>query len=327
MDGFERDTNIIVMAATNRPDVLDPALLRPGRFDRRVVLDLPDIKEREEILRIHLRGKRIAPNVDVKKIAQRTPGFAGADLANLVNEAAILAARRNKSLIGEEEMLDAMEKVILGPERKSHVLTPKEREITAYHEAGHALVATFLPNADPVHKVSIVSRGRAAGYTLKLPVEDRHLYARSQFLDEIAAMLGGYATEKIVFKEITTGAANDLREATDLARRLVTQYGMSERIGPITYGKSQELMFLGREIASERNYSERVAAEIDREVKRIIMNALKTARNIILKKRELLHKIAKRLMEIETLEREEFEALVAPYKSGKMALQPVSTKE
>jgi cell division protease FtsH len=311
MDGFERDTNVIVMAATNRPDILDPALLRPGRFDRRVMLDLPDIREREEILRIHLRGKRVAPNLDAKKIAQRTPGFAGADLANLVNEAAILAARRNKSLIGEEEMIDAMEKVILGPERKSHVLTPREREVTAYHESGHALVAASLPNADPVQKVSIVSRGRAAGYTLKLPVEDRHLYTRSQFLDELAAMLGGYAAEQIVFKEITTGASNDLREASDLARRLVTQYGMSDRLGPVTYGRPHELVFLGREIATERNYSERVATEIDREVRRLITAAHRTASSIIRRKRSLLDKIAKKLTEIETLEREDFEALLA----------------
>lgn len=312
MDGFDRDTNVIVMAATNRPDILDPALLRPGRFDRRVVLDLPDIKEREEILRIHLRGKRIAPNLDPQKIAQRTPGFAGADLANLVNEAAILAARRNKNLIGESELFDAMEKVILGPERKSHVLTQKEREVTAYHEAGHALVAASLPNADPVEKVSIVARGRAAGYTLKLPVEDRHLYTKSHFLDELAAMLGGYAAEEVVFKEITTGAANDLREASELARRIVTQYGMSERLGPVTYGRPQELVFLGREIATERNYSERVAAEIDREVRRLIGAAHRTARLIVTKKRKLLDKIAKRLTEIETLERKDFEALLAP---------------
>lgn len=321
MDGFERDTNIIVMAATNRPDVLDAALLRPGRFDRRVMLDLPDIKEREEILRIHIRGKRVSSSVDVKKLAQRTPGFAGADLANLVNEAALLTARRNKSQIDEEELLNSIEKVILGPERKSHILTLEEREITAYHEAGHALVSALLPNTDPVHKVSIVSRGRAAGYTLKLPSEDRHLHARARFLDEIAVMLGGYATEKIVFKDITTGASNDLREASDLARRLVTQYGMSERIGPITYGKSHELMFLGKEIASERNYSESVAAEIDAEVKRLIMNALKIARGIIQQKRSLLDKIAKRLMEVETLEREDFEALVNLHKAKKTETQ------
>lgn len=312
MDGFERDTNVIVMAATNRPDILDPALLRPGRFDRRVVLDLPDIKEREEILRIHLRGKRASPTLDAKKIAQRTPGFAGADLANLVNEAAILSARRNKSIIGEEEMIDAMEKVLLGPERKSHILTQKEREITAYHEAGHALVASSLPNADPVQKVSIVARGRAAGYTLKLPVEDRHIYTQAQFLDELAAILGGYATEQVVFKEVTTGAANDLREASDLARRLVTQYGMSKRLGPIAYGKSQELVFLGRDIATERNYSEHVAGEIDREVRRLITNAHRAARNIVMRKRAILDKIAKKLIEIETLEREAFETLLAP---------------
>lgn len=312
MDGFERETNVIVMAATNRPDILDPALLRPGRFDRRVILDLPDIREREEILTLHLRGKRVEPKVDIKKVAQRTPGFAGADLGNLVNEAAILAARRNKLTIGESELLDAMEKVVLGPERKGHLLSQKEREVAAYHEAGHALVATSLPNADPVHKVSIVARGRAAGYTLKLPDEDRHMYKKSQFLDELAAMLGGYATEKLVFKEVTTGASNDLKEASGLARRLVTQYGMSDKLGPVTYGNTQELVFLGRDIATERNYSERMAGEIDREVNHFVTQAYSRAKSILIKKRDTLTKIAKKLLEIETLEREDFEALLTP---------------
>jgi len=320
MDGFERDTRVIVISATNRPDVLDPALLRPGRFDRRVVLDLPDIKEREEILAIHVRGKKLAPRVDLHRIAQRTPGFAGADLANLVNEAAILAARRNQKLVSQDDLLEAMEKVILGPERKSHVLTQREREITAYHEAGHAIVAASLPNADPVQKISIVARGRAAGYTLKLPVEDRHLYTRAEFLDELAAMLGGYATEKIVFKDISTGAANDLREASELARRLVTQYGMSEKFGPITFGKAEDMIFLGREIFTEKNYSEKVAAEIDAEVRKFIKRAYGVAKRVVTSRRNLLGQIAKRLMEIETIEKEEFDDLLSRF--GGPALKP-----
>lgn len=323
MDGFDRDTNVIVMAATNRPDILDPALLRPGRFDRRVVLDLPDIKEREDILKIHARGKKLAEDVDLQMVAQRTPGFAGADLANLVNEAAILAARRNRKIIMQEDLLNAMEKVILGPERKSHILTPKEREITAFHEAGHAVVAAALPNADPVHKISIVSRGRAAGYTLKLPVEDRHLYTKGQFLDELAAMLGGYATEKVVFNEITTGASSDLREASDLARRLVTQYGMSEKLGPMTFGKSEELVFLGREIATERNYSEKVAAEIDGEIRGIIKKAYETARKVVVAKKKLLANVAKRLMEVETIEKDEFEEILKKFGIAIPQKQPV----
>ncbi len=323
MDGFDRDTNVIVMAATNRPDILDPALLRPGRFDRRVVLDLPDIKEREEILKIHARGKKLAEDVDIQMVAQRTPGFAGADLANLINEAAILAARRNRKIIAQEDLLNAMEKVILGPERKSHILTAKEREITAFHEAGHAVVAAALPNADPVHKISIVARGRAAGYTLKLPVEDRHLYTRAQFLDELAAMLGGYATEKIVFDEITTGASSDLREASDLARRLVTQYGMSEKLGPMTFGKAEELVFLGREISTERNYSEKVAAEIDSEIRQIIKKAYETARRVVTAKKRLLTNVAKRLMEVETIEKAEFEEILKKFGIAIPQKQPV----
>lgn len=310
MDGFDRDTNVIVMAATNRPDVLDPALLRPGRFDRRIVLDLPDLKEREEILKIHLKGKKVADNLDLGRVAQRTPGFSGADLANLVNEAAILAARKNRKQIEQGDLFEAMEKVILGPERKSHVLTQREREITAYHEAGHALVAGFLPNADPVHKISIVSRGRAAGYTLKLPVEDRHLYSRSHLLDELAVMLGGYAAEKIVFKDLTTGASNDLLQASEQARRLVTQYGMSEKLGPLALSHSEELIFLGRDLVMGRNYSEKIAEEVDKEVKRLIDEAFERANKIITQKRKFLDKIAQRLMEVETIEREEFEELL-----------------
>src|SRR3989338_3892579 len=310
MDGFDRDTNIIVMAATNRPDVLDPALLRPGRFDRRVVLDEPDINDREEILKIHAADKPLEKGINLRRIAERTPGFSGADFANLANEAAIMAARLGRKVIVLDDLFTSIEKVLLGPERKSHILSLKEKEITAYHEAGHALVAASLPDSDPVHKISIVARGRAAGYTLKLPVEDRRLYSRSKFLADMAVALGGYVSEKIVFDELTTGAADDLQRGSDLARRLVTQYGMSEKLGPITFGDRQELIFLGREIAQEKNYSEEVAAQIDKEVARFIGNAFKTAEKIITEKREKLNLIARTLIEKETIEREEFEQIM-----------------
>jgi len=311
MDGFDRDTNVIVMAATNRPDILDSALLRPGRFDRRIVLDLPDLKDRIEILKIHLRDKKVDNNLNLQRIAERTIGFSGADLANLVNEAAILAARKNKKIIGQEEILESIEKVMLGPERKSHVLTQKEKEITAYHEAGHALVANSLPHCDPVQKVSIVSRGRAAGYTLKLPTEDRHFKTRSEFLDDISALLGGYASEEIIFKEISTGAAADLKEATEIARALVTRYGMNEKLGPAVFGNSEELIFLGREIATEKNYSEKTAAQIDEEVIKIIKNAYERAKKILIQKRKKLEALAKMLIEKETIEKEELDKLFA----------------
>lgn len=310
MDGFEPNMSVVVMAATNRPDVLDPALLRPGRFDRRVILDLPDINDREEILKIHARNKPMDKGVMIRQIAERTPGFSGADLANLVNEAAILAARRNKKIITQDELTEAIEKVLLGPERKSHILSPKEKEIAAYHEAGHALVAASLTNADPVHKVSIVSRGRAAGYTLKLPIEDRHLHTRSEFIDDLAVFLGGYAAEKLMFNEITTGASSDIQQASELARRLITQYGMSDALGPVRWADKEELVFLGKELATERHYSEKVAAKIDTEVARLIDNALKTAQKIIVRKNDKLKQIARRLVEKETIEKQEFEEMV-----------------
>jgi len=316
MDGFEKDTNVIVMAATNRPDILDPALLRPGRFDRRVVLDLPDINEREAILKIHCRGKPLALDINFKEIAERTPGFSGADLANLVNEAAILAARRNKEKIYQEEMLESIEKVLLGPERKSHLLSKKEKEIAAFHEAGHALVSTFLPNTEKVRKISIVARGLAAGYTLKMPREERKIKTKSQFLANIATLLGGYVAEKIKFGEITTGAANDLKEASKLARKLVKEYGMSS-LGPISFGEKEELVFLGREIAEGRNYSEKIAAQIDREIIKFIKKAEKQAEKILTKKKKLLEKIAKTLIEKETIEKEEFESLIKATKKIK----------
>jgi cell division protease FtsH len=310
MDGFEPNTGVIVISATNRPDVLDPALLRPGRFDRRIVLDLPDLKDREEILKIHARNKTLEEKVELREIAERTPGFSGADLANLVNEAAILTARRNKKKISQDELRECIEKVLLGPERKSHVLSKKEKEIAAYHEAGHALVAASLPHTDPVQKISIIARGSAAGYTLKLPTEDRHLHSRSEFIDELAVFLGGYVAEKLVFNELTTGASNDLQKATNLARKLVTKYGMSEKLGPRTFGGKEELVFLGREIATEKNYSEEVAAQIDKEVGKFIDNAFHTAKKILTKKRKKLDQIAKQLIKKETIERKEFERLM-----------------
>ncbi len=310
MDGFDPNTGIILISATNRPDVLDPALLRPGRFDRRVVLDLPDLKDREQILKIHARNKPLENKVALREIAERTPGFSGADLANLVNEAAILTARRNKKKISQDELRECIEKVLLGPERKSHVLSKKEKEIAAYHEAGHALVTASLPNTDPVQKVSIIARGPAAGYTLKLPTEDRHLHSRSEFIDELAVLLGGYAAEKLVFNELTTGASSDLQKATELAHKLVTKYGMSEKMGPRTFGGKEELVFLGREIATEKDYSEEIAAQIDREVAKFIDNAFHTAKRVLSEKRKKLDQIAKVLIKKETIERKEFARLM-----------------
>jgi len=309
MDGIGREENLIIMGATNRPEYLDPALLRPGRFDRRIVLDLPDINEREEILRIHCRGKPLALNVNLREMAERTPGFSGADLANVVNEAAILAARRGKSQVFQEELLESIEKVLLGPERKSHILSKKEKEIAAYHEAGHALVSSFLPGAEPVRKISIIARGLAAGYTLKMPTEERKIKTKSEFLAEITTLLGGYCAEKIKFGEITTGAANDLERASELARKLVKEYGMSS-LGPVSFGKREELVFLGAEFGEQKNYSEKVATQIDKEVEKFIKTAENQAKKILIKRRGLLEKIAKTLIEKETIEREEFEKLV-----------------
>lgn len=308
MDGFETETNVIVLASTNRPDVLDPALLRPGRFDRRVTLDLPDIKEREAILSIHAKNKPISKKASLTVIAQRTPGFSGADLGNLLNEASILAARRNKKIIRMDELAESIEKVILGPARKSRIMNPEEKKTVAYHEAGHALVGTSLPNADPVQKVSIISRGHAGGYTLSVPTEDRNLRTRAYYVDELAVLLGGYAAEKLVFHDITTGPSNDLERATHLARGMVTRYGMSQ-LGPRTFGKKEELVFLGREISEERDYSNETAEKIDQEVSSLIQSAFETATKILSEKRETLNLIATTLLEKETLEKEEFDAL------------------
>ncbi len=310
MDGFGTDTNIIVMAATNRPDILDPALLRPGRFDRRVVLDRPDIRGRKGILEVHVRGKPLSKDVELGVLARGTPGFVGADIENMVNEAAILAARRNKKAISMDEFQEAIERVVAGPERKSRLITDDEKHILAYHEAGHALVQNKLPNCDPVHKVSIVARGLNLGYTLALPEQDRYLYTQDKFEDEIAGMLAGRAAEELVFTAQWTGASDDLEKATNLARKMVTTYGMSEKLGPLTFGDRDELVFLGREIAEQRNYSDEIAEEIDSEVRRIIDEAYLRARAILITYRQKLDTLAQRLIEIETLERQEFEALI-----------------
>ena len=310
MDGFDRDTKIIVIAATNRPDVLDPALLRPGRFDRRVILDMPSINDREEILKIHIKGKSLEPLANLREIAERTPGFSGADLANLVNEAAILAARRNKKNISQQELLDSIEKVILGPERKSRILTKKEKEITAYHETGHALITALLPSTALVRKISIITRGRAAGYTMRMPAEEKYMKTHSEFLDDLCALLGGYVAEEIKFKDISTGAANDLSEATNIARSLVTKYGMSKKIGPISFGETEEFIFLGREITTEKDYSEETAAKIDNEVFGIIRRCYQKTKKLLQKNINKLEKITQELIKKETLEKEEFEKLI-----------------
>ncbi|MEX1013843.1 MAG: ATP-dependent zinc metalloprotease FtsH [Candidatus Paceibacterota bacterium] len=314
MDGFDRDSNVIVIAATNRPDILDKALLRPGRFDRQVFLDMPDIQDRTEILKIHSKEKPLDKDVDFKKIAVRTPGFSGADLANLMNEAAIFAARQDKKKVSEADVLESIEKVILGPERTSRVISDKERKITAFHEAGHALVAAALKEADPVHKVSIVSRGVAGGYTIKLPTEERRLKTKSHFIADLAVALGGYVAETQTFKDLTTGSSNDLKKSTEIAKNLVTKYGMSDKLGPRTFGNSEGNVFLGKEISSEKDYSEDIASKIDEEVDKIINKAFKSAKKIISKNKKVLKSIAEALMEKETLEQEEFYKIIKKYK-------------
>ncbi len=310
MDGFETDTNVIVMAATNRPDVLDPALLRPGRFDRQVVLDLPDVHDREDILKIHAKNKPLAADVNFRRVAARTPGFSGADLMNLMNEAAILAARRGKKQIADDEMKESIEKVLLGPQRSSHILSPRDKEVTAYHEAGHALVGSVMPEGDPVHKVSIISRGRAGGYTISVPDDDKKLMTRQAFFDQIAMTMGGYAAEKLVYGEMTTGASSDLKKATSLARRLIMSYGMSDELGPVALGEQHDMVFLGREISEQRNYSEAVAKQIDDEVARIMRSGLERATEVLSRYRTYLNTIAERLVAEETIEQEQFEEIV-----------------
>jgi len=312
MDGFEPNLGVIVMAATNRPDVLDPALLRPGRFDRRVTIDMPDIKDREEILAVHAKGKPLAKEVSIRKFAERTPGFSGADLANLLNEGAILAVRRNKKQIDEAEILESVEKVLLGPERKSRVITEKDKKMTAYHEAGHAVVGHMMTHCDPVRKVSIISRGQAGGYTLKMPSEDRHYHTLAQFKDELAMTMGGYVVEKMIFGDdmISTGPSSDLRSATHIAKDMVTRYGMSEKLGPRTFGEREELIFLGREIHEQQDYSDKTAEEIDKEVIDLVNEAKKRAEEIITTKREKLDKLVEVLLVKETVEQEELKEVL-----------------
>ncbi|MCX7780963.1 MAG: ATP-dependent zinc metalloprotease FtsH, partial [Negativicutes bacterium] len=310
MDGFGVNEGIIIIAATNRPDILDPALLRPGRFDRQIVVDKPDVKGRLEILKVHTRGKPLAKNISLEVLARRTPGFTGADLSNLVNEAALLAARRNKKRIEMTELEEAVERVVAGPERKSKVISDKEKKLTAYHEAGHALVGMMLTHTDPVHKVSIIPRGRAGGYTLMLPKEDRYYATRSELLDQLKTLLGGRVAEALVLGEISTGAQNDLERATELVRKMITEFGMSEVLGPITFGRRQEQVFLGRDIARDRNYSEEVAYAIDKEVRRLIEDAYAKTEQMLKENMEKLHLIAAALLERETLEGEELEQLL-----------------
>jgi cell division protease FtsH len=304
MDGFDTNTSVIVVAASNRPDILDPALLRPGRFDRRVILDRPDMRGRVEILKVHVRGKPLASDIDLDVVARQTPGFSGADLANLVNEAAILAARRNQKQIGMEELEEAAEKVVAGPERRNRRISEEEKRVIAYHEAGHALVAHVIPECDPVHKISVVSRGMALGYTMALPEEDRYLMPRRKIEGDLSYAMGGYAAEQLVFGDITTGSENDIERATKMARRMVTEYGMSESLGPIAYGQKDELVFLGRDIGEQRDYSDGTARAIDDEVRRIVESAHKKALEILEEHRATLDQIAHRLIEVETLEGE-----------------------
>jgi cell division protease FtsH len=330
MDGFEQSDNVIVLAATNRPDVLDPALLRPGRFDRQVVLELPDIEEREAILKIHSRQVPLAAGAELRGIAERTPGFSGADLANLINEAAILAARHNDSAVAQHHLEESIEKVMLGPERRSRVLSKKEKRVTAYHEAGHAVVAFHMPHADPVRKISIVSRGHAGGYTLKVPSRDKRLHTRTEFLSELAILMGGYTAELLKFKELTTGASNDLRKATNLARRIVTDFGMS-KLGPMTFGHKEEYVFLGKELHEARNYSEQTAAKIDEQVTTLLTAAEQQARETLERFAPQLELIAQTLIKQETIGQTEFKALMegqtAPAAAAPQANEPSGTPE
>jgi cell division protease FtsH len=325
MDGFDTNTNVIVVAATNRPDVLDPALLRPGRFDRQVILDRPDIRGRVEILRVHTKGKPLDKGVDVEGIARQSPGFSGADLANLVNEAAILSARRNKKVIGMSEFQEALERIVAGPERKSRVISDAEKAIIAYHEGGHAVVQRVLPKCDPVSKVTIISRGMALGYTMALPREDRYLQSKTEFEDKIAGLLGGTVAERLIFGDTTTGASNDIEKATDLARRMVTEFGMSDKLGPLSFGKRDELVFLGREIGEQRNYSDEIAKQIDEEIRTIIDKAYERATDVLTTHRDKLVALAERLVAQETVDAEEFETFFSdlPPKSNEHGIPSV----
>ncbi len=327
MDGFSPNEGIIIVAATNRPDILDPALLRPGRFDRQIVVDIPDVKGRKEILAVHSKGKLLAEDVNLDVIARRTPGFTGADLANLFNEAALLAARRNKKSISMEELEDAIERVIAGPEKKARTISDFEKKLVAYHEAGHALVAELLPHTDPLHKISIIPRGRAGGYTLLLPKEDRRYMTKSMLLNQVTMLLGGRVAEKLVLNEISTGAQNDLERATELTRKMITEYGMSDELGPLTFGRKQEQVFLGRDISRDRNYSEAVAYSIDKEARRIIDESYREAENLLNNNMETLHLIAQTLMEKETLEAEEFAHLIKQSGLSKPSEKETTTEQ
>ena len=324
MDGFGANEGIIMIAATNRPDILDPALLRPGRFDRQIVVDRPDIKGRQEILKVHVKGKPISPEVELGVIARRTPGFTGADLSNLVNEAALMAARKNKNKIDMPEMEEAAERVIMGPERRSRVISDKEKRLTAYHEGGHTLVGMLLDNTDPVHKVTIIPRGRAGGYTLRLPKEDRYYATRSEMLDELKVLLGGRVAEALVLKEISSGASNDLQRATSLARQMICEYGMSPELGPMTFGHRQDQVFLGRDIGRDKDYSEEVAAKIDKEIRKFIDEAYQKTESLLNENMDKLHLIADALIERETLEGEEIDQLM---KYGKILSKEENTSE
>lgn len=324
MDGFGANEGIIMIAATNRPDILDPALLRPGRFDRQIVVDRPDIKGRQEILKVHVKGKPISPEVELGVIARRTPGFTGADLSNLVNEAALMAARKNKNKIDMPEMEEATERVIMGPERRSRVISDKEKRLTAYHEGGHTLVGMLLDNTDPVHKVTIIPRGRAGGYTLSLPKEDRYYATRSEMLDELKVLLGGRVAEALVLKEISSGASNDLQRATSLARQMICEYGMSPELGPMTFGHRQDQVFLGRDIGRDKDYSEEVAAKIDKEIRKFIDEAYQKTESLLNENMDKLHLIADALIERETLEGEEIDQLM---KYGKILSKEENTSE
>ena len=325
MDGFDTNTNVIVVAATNRPDVLDPALLRPGRFDRQVILDRPDMKGRVAILKVHTKGKPLDKAVDVEGVARQSPGFSGADLANLVNEAAILSARRNKKVIGMSEFQEALERIVAGPERKSRIISDDEKAIIAYHEGGHAVVQRILPKCDPVQKVTIISRGMALGYTMALPSEDRYLQSKTEFEDKIAGMLAGNVAERLIFGDTTTGASNDIEKATDLARRMVTEFGMSDKLGPLSFGKRDELVFLGREIGEQRNYSDEVAKQIDEEVRAIVDHAYERAMEVLVKHRDKLTTLAEKLVAEETVDAEEFEKLFSdlPPKPNTHGIRPL----
>jgi len=312
MDGFDTDTNVIIIAATNRPDILDPALLRPGRFDRRVVLDRPDIRGREAILKVHIKGKPVAPDVDLGVLAKMTPGFVGADIENLINEGAILAARQNKKQISQKNFEESIERVIAGPERKSRLISEEEKRVIAYHEAGHAIVMSSMAEADKVQKISIISRGMAAGYTIAIPENDQVLISKNKMIAEIIGLLGGRASEDIVFDDITSGAANDLERVTKLARKMVTRLGMSSDLGPLVYGKNDELIFLGKEFGEQRNYSEAIAEKIDHEVMKVVNDAYKQAKKILTKYRKKLDEVANKLLEVETLSKKDFEKIFPP---------------